>query len=62
MCIGIANREDPDQTASIWVCPVCLGLFSRQLVFKILEQLLYYYPMTYKNTTDSVAFKVVKIC
>ena len=25
----IANREDPDQTASssIWVCTVCLGMF-----------------------------------
>ena len=41
----IANREDPDQTASaeavfcrsslIWVCAVCLGLFGRELVFEI---------------------------
>ena len=39
MLVSIANREDPDQTASlsklIWVCAVCLDLFGRQLVFKI---------------------------
>ena len=40
------NREDPDQTAPfrssmISVCAVCFGLFSRQLVFEILEHLLY---------------------
>ena len=47
----IANREDPDQTASseaVWsgyslFVPVCLGLFGRQLVFEILEDLLYMY-------------------
>ena len=33
-----ANKEDPDQ---IWVCPVCLGCLDRQLVFKIIEHLLY---------------------
>ena len=28
MHIRIANRKDPDQTASmIWVCAVCLDLF-----------------------------------
>ena len=32
--IIIANRDDPDQT-----CPICLGLFGRQLLFKILEHL-----------------------
>ena len=37
MCVCIANREDPDQTAS----SVCFDLFGRQLVFKILDQLLY---------------------
>ena len=47
MLVIIANREVPDQTASersslIWVCTVCLGLFDRQLVFEILEHLLYY--------------------
>ena len=49
----VANREDPDQTASdlglhyleaVWsgsaVCTVCLGLFGRQLVLKILKQCL----------------------
>ena len=38
-----ANREDSNQTASseIWVCTVCLGLFGRQLVIKILEHLPY---------------------
>ena len=36
MLVRIANREDPDQTAS-WVFAVCLGLFDMQLVFKILE-------------------------
>ena len=43
MPVIIANREDPDQTARsslIWVCPVCLSLFGRQLVFEILEHLL----------------------
>ena len=44
--VKIANREDPDQTASleaslIWVCSVCLGLFDRQLVFGILEHIPY---------------------
>ena len=48
MLVRIANREDPDQTASWrsslnWVCSGCLGLFGRQLhvVFKILEHLPY---------------------
>ena len=46
--VRVADREDPDQTASpvqsslIWVCPVCLGLFCRRLVFEILEHLLEY--------------------
>ena len=39
----VANIEDPDQTASSkqfdWVCSVCLGLFSRQHLFKILDHL-----------------------
>ena len=38
MLVGIANREEPDQTASSEVCAACLG---RQLVFKILEHLPY---------------------
>ena len=29
------------RSSLIWVCTVCLGLFGRQLVFKILEHLLY---------------------
>ena len=29
------------QKQSDWVCAVCLGFFGRQLVFKILEHLLY---------------------
>ena len=41
MLVGIANREEPDQTASSEVCAACLGLFGRQLVFKILEHLQY---------------------
>ena len=44
MLVRIANREDPDQTASledlIWDCTVCLGLFGRQLFSEILEHLL----------------------
>ena len=54
MLVRIANRKDPDQTASkkqsdlrlllrsslIWVCTVCLCLFDRQLLFEILEHLL----------------------
>ena len=50
MLIRIANSvdSDPDQTGSersdsffspIWVCTVCVGLFGRQLVSKILEHL-----------------------
>ena len=35
--VRIANREDPNQTAST----VCQSLFGGQLVFKILEHLLY---------------------
>ena len=39
--VRMANREDPDQTASeevvlICVCAVCLGCFGRKLVFEIL--------------------------
>ena len=41
MLVRVANREDPDQTSLIWVCTVCLGLFGRQLKFKILEHLPY---------------------
>ena len=48
MFVRIANREDPDQTASseyrsslIWVCTVCLGPYGRQQLFEILEHLLY---------------------
>ena len=42
MPVRIANREGPDQTASSeGVSPVCLGLFGRKLVFKILEHLQY---------------------
>ena len=37
--VRIANRED--RSSLIWVCAVCLGLFGRQLVFKILEHLPY---------------------
>ena len=33
LLVRTANRGDPDQTASSR--PVCLGLFGRQLVFKI---------------------------
>ena len=43
-CVGVANREDQiliRQSSLIWVCAVCLGLFDRQLVFEILEHLLY---------------------
>ena len=43
MLVRIANREDPDQTASseaVWSgSAVCLGLFAWLLVFKILDQL-----------------------
>ena len=43
MLVRIANRENPDQTASleslIWVCTVYLGFLGRQLVFEILEHL-----------------------
>ena len=45
MLVGIANREDPDQTASseavslILVYTVCLGHFGNQLVLEILKSL-----------------------
>ena len=35
MLVKIAKRKDPGQTA------VCIGFFGRQLVFEILEHLLY---------------------
>ena len=41
MLVRIAYREDPDQTASAWVCAACHGLFGRQQVFQDLEYLLY---------------------
>ena len=42
MLVRIASREDPDQTASSEaVLSGSAGLFGRQLVFKILEHLLY---------------------
>ena len=42
MLVRKADREDPDQTALMrsslnWVCTVCLGFFSKHLVFEILE-------------------------
>ena len=42
--VRIANRGDPDQTAS-WVCAVWLGLFDWQPVFKILEHLPDYHKL-----------------
>ena len=44
MFVRLVNREDPDQTCSEAVWPesvlfIGLGLFGRQLVFKILEHL-----------------------
>ena len=43
MLVTTATREDPDPTQSslFWVCTVCLVIFVRQLVFEILEHLLY---------------------
>ena len=41
MLVRRAYREDPDQTASAWVCAACHGLFGRQLESQILEYLLY---------------------
>ena len=40
--VRVAYREDPGsdcffRSSLIWVCPFCLGLFGRQLVFEILE-------------------------
>ena len=42
MLVRIANRGDPDQTASRSALFVWLGFFGRQLVFEILEHLPYY--------------------
>ena len=41
MLARIANREDPEflRSSLIWVCSICLDLFGRQLLFKILEHL-----------------------
>ena len=41
MLVKIANREDPVQAAFSLILgrAVCIGLFCRQLVFKILEHL-----------------------
>ena len=46
MLVRIANREVPDL---IWVCPVCLGIFGRQLVFKMLEHLSYGHRGSYMS-------------
>ena len=42
MLVRLANREDPDQTASeaadlsmIWVCPVCVGLVQNFSTFTV---------------------------
>ena len=42
MLVRIANREDPDQMkqSDLGLPTICLGLFGRQLVFKILDHLL----------------------
>ena len=37
MLVVIENREDTDQTSYSEAVTVCLCLFARQLVFKILE-------------------------
>ena len=39
ICVRLANRKDSDQTASSEACTVCLGLFGRLLVFKLLEHI-----------------------
>ena len=46
MLVRTANREYADQTASSearlnWICTVCLGLFDRNPVLEILEDLPY---------------------
>ena len=47
MLVTIKNRENPDQKQNTEaVCVVCLGLFGRQLAFKILENIPYTLNMT----------------
>ena len=38
----------------IWVCPICLGLFGRQLAIKILEHLQYHAKSGYNCFTQSI--------
>ena len=42
MLVTIANREEPNQTASFGMGVHCLCFFGRQLVFEILEHLRKY--------------------
>ena len=39
MLVRIANRIDPDQTASSEVCAVCLGILAGNKCSEILEHL-----------------------
>ena len=39
MFVGVANREDPDQTASEEAVLICVCTVSRQLVFRIFQHL-----------------------
>ena len=52
---GMANNVDPDQTAPIQVCTVCICHFSDTLVFEILGHLPYFriYIFTYLITLTS---------
>ena len=37
-----SKQGRPWSSSLIWACPVCLGLYGRQQLFKILEHLLYF--------------------
>ena len=44
---GIANSEDPDQTAPIWVCTVCPDQSVREL--RVITVRFFYSPMLGKE-------------
>ena len=57
--IRIANREGFFRSSLIWVCAVCLGLFSKQLVFEILEHLPYHLFVSVNALHPSQQFSVM---
>ena len=59
MLVRIANSQDCFfRIKLIWLSPFCLDLFGRQLVFKILERLLYEKELHCKCSKISIVLPV----